>query len=94
MRTNSKPVAIKLRHLMDYLTKEGFCVGRAGIGFVAVDKDGLVFLISPVRCHATIQNKFHGKFRELKIRGFPTTDQLSRIIDQFVPWSKGTRPAP
>jgi hypothetical protein len=79
---------------MDYLLKEGFSVGRCGVGFVAVDKDGLVFLISPHRCHAYIQNKFHGKFRETKIRGYPTTEQLSQIIDSFIPWSKGTKPAP
>jgi hypothetical protein len=79
---------------MDYLLKEGFCVGRCGVGFVAVDKDGLVFLISPHRCHASIQNKLHGKFRETKIRGYPTNEQLSQIIDSFIPWSKGTKPAP
>jgi hypothetical protein len=79
---------------MDYLLKEGFSVGRIGIGFVAVDKDGLVFLISPHRCLAYIQNKFHGKFRETRIKGYPTTEQLSQIIESFIPWSKGTKPAP
>ena len=94
MRTSSKPVSIKRGRLMDYLLKEGFCVGRCGVGFVAVDKDGLVFLISPHRCHASIQNKLHGKFRETKIKGYPTTDQISQIINTFIPWSRSIRPAP
>lgn len=94
MRTSSKPIDAKRRHLMDYLTKEGFCVGRTGIGFAAVDKDGLTFLISPFRCHASIQNKLHGKIRETKIKGFPTTDQISQIIHTFIPWSRSTRPVP
>ena len=88
MRMNSKPIAEKKSLLMKHLRDQGFVVAQTQHGFTAVDEDGVVFTVSPVRTHVCIVHPKSGKYHELRARGMPDPKWFDQFTDHMVQFSK------
>ena len=73
---------------MCHLRKQGFTVAQTASGFIAVDQDGIVFTVSPMRTHVQMVHPQTGQFCEHRARGMPDTGWFDSITDEFVDWSK------
>ena len=88
MHTDTRSILAKKGLLMEHLTKQGFTVALTHTGFIAVDQDGIVFTVSPVRTHVQMVHPKTGQLSEHRSRGMPDTDWFDSVADEFVDWSK------
>ena len=88
MRMMSKPIDAKRNLLMKYLRDQGFNVARTHSGFVAVDEDGIVFTVSPVRTHVTIMHPVTQEITERRHRGQPDPEWFDEACIELTTWSK------
>lgn len=92
MRMRSKPLTERRNLLMRHLTAEGFTVGRTEHGFVAVDDDGIVFTVSPVRTHVCRVDPVTEKIMEIRTIGMPDTAWCNRMISELGIWASQIEP--
>ena len=88
MRMMSKPIDAKRNLLMNYLRDQGFNVARTHSGFVAVDEDGIVFTVSPVRTHVTIMHPVTQEITERRRRGQPDPEWFDDACIELTTWAK------
>jgi len=90
MRMNSKPIAEKKAILIKHLRKQGFTVAQTQHGFTAVDEDGVVFTVSPIRTHVCIVHPKTGKYYELRARGMPDPKLFDFFTDHMIQYAQDT----
>ena len=88
MRTNTPAILDKRVRLMDYLRAQGFTVARTATGFMAIDEDGIIFNVSPVRTHVCAVHPLTEQYMEERIAGQPDPKWFDAMIEEFVTWSK------
>ena len=88
MRTNTPAILDKRVRLMDHLRAQGFTVARTATGFIAVDEDGIIFNVSPVRTHVCVVHPVTEQYMEERTAGQPDPKWFDAMIEEFVTWSK------
>ena len=88
MRYASRPSKLRLARAADYLRHEGFAVGMTHTGFVAVDEDGVVFIVSPFSTSAQIYHPILNVFREEYAQKLPETHWFQTTMNTLLSWAK------
>lgn len=88
MKTNTVAILDKRIRLMDYLRAQGFTVARTATGFMAIDDDGIIFNVSPVRTHVSAVHPVTEQYMEERTPGQPDPKWFDAMIEEFVTWSK------
>jgi hypothetical protein len=57
-------------------------------GFIAVDEDGIIFNVSPVRTHVCAVHPLTEQYMEERTAGQPDSKWFDAMIEEFVTWSK------
>lgn len=86
MRTNTPAILDKRALLMKHLRVQGFTVARTATGFIAVDEDGIIFNVSPVRTHVSSVHPVTQQYMEHRAPNQPDPEWFDDMIQEFVAW--------